>query len=135
MIYEFLAVPRHQGKYIIPAIEFVYYDTQAKQYKTLTSEAYELDVAKGEGGDSQMQTFSDQEDIQMLGSDIRYIKLGDSKQNAEGDYFFTSAAYLIALVVLCLLFVSLFVIFRQRAIENADMVKMRGKKANKVATK
>ena len=135
MVYEFLAVPRHQGKYTIPAVEFVYYDTQAKQYKTLTSEAYELDVAKGEGGESQMQTFSDQEDIQMLGSDIRHIKLGDSKQNAEGDYFFTSAAYLIALVVLCLLFVSLFVIFRQRAIENADMVKMRGKKANKVATK
>ena len=135
MIYEFLAVPRHQGKYTIPAVEFVYYDTQAKQYKTLTSEAYELDVAKGEGGESQMQTFSDQEDIQMLGSDIRYIKLGESKQNAEGDYFFTSVAYLIALVVLCLLFVSLFVIFRQRAIENADMVKMRGKKANKVATK
>ena len=135
MIYEFLAVPRHQGKYTIPSIEFVYYDTQAKQYKTLSSEAYELDVAKGEGGESQMQTFSDQEDIQMLGSDIRYIKLGESKQNAEGDYFFTSVAYLIALVVLCLLFVSLFVIFRQRAIENADMVKMRGKKANKVATK
>ncbi len=135
MIYEFLAVPRHQGKYTIPAVEFVYYDTQAKQYKTLTSEAYELDVAKGEGGDSKMQTFSDQEDIKMLGSDIRYIKLGDSKQNVEGDYFFTSVAYLIALVVLCLLFVSLFVIFRQRAIENADMVKMRGKKANKVATK
>ena len=135
MIYEYLAVPRHQGKYTIPAIEFVYYDTQAKEYKTLTSEAYELDIAKGEGGESQMQTFSSQEDIQMLGSDIRYIKLGESKQNADGDYFFTSAAYLIALVVLCLLFISLFVIFRQRAIENADMVKVRGKKANKVATK
>lgn len=135
MIYEFLAVPRHQGKYTIPAVEFVYYDTQAKEYKTLTSEAYALDIAKGEGGESEMQTFSEQEDIQMLGSDIRYIKLGDSKQNVDGDLFFTSVNYLIALMVLFLLFVSLFVIFHQRAIENADMVKVRGKKANKVAAK
>jgi tetratricopeptide (TPR) repeat protein len=135
MVYEFLAVPRHQGKFTIPAVEFTYFDTQTHQYKTLTSESYELDVAKGEGGDSEMQTFSDQEDIQMLGSDIRHIKLGDARQMEDGGFFFTSPAYLIALAVLCLMFISLFVIFRQRAIENADLVKVRGKKANKVAAK
>ena len=37
--------------------------------------------------------------------------------------------------VLALIFVSLFVVFRQRAIDNANVTKMRGKKANKVATK
>jgi tetratricopeptide (TPR) repeat protein len=38
-------------------------------------------------------------------------------------------------VVLALTFITLFVVFRQRAIENANVTKMRGKKANKVATK
>jgi len=34
-----------------------------------------------------------------------------------------------------LIFISMFVIFRHRAIDNANIVKQRGKKANKVATK
>jgi len=37
--------------------------------------------------------------------------------------------------LLTLAFISLFVIFRQRAIERANITKQRGKKANKVATK
>lgn len=135
MIYEFLAVPRHQGQYTIPPVEFVYYDTQAKEYKTLTSEAYELNVAKGEGGESQVQTFSNQEDIQMLGSDIRHIKLGNATIKSDGDYFFGSVQYLISIAALLLTFATLFVIFHQRAIENADYGRIRGKKANKIATK
>ena len=135
MVYEFLAVPRHQGKYTISPVEFVYYDTQSKEYKTLTSEAYELNVAKGEGGDSQMQTFSDQEDIQLLGSDIRHIKLGNSTVKSDGDYFFGSISYIMAIVALLITFLTLFFIFRQRAIENADLGRVRGKKANKIATK
>lgn len=35
MIYDFLAVPRNQGNYTIPAVEFTYYDTSANKYKTL----------------------------------------------------------------------------------------------------
>ena len=135
MVYEFLAVPRHQGQYTIPPVEFTYYDTQEKQYKTLTSEGYDLNVAKGEGSDSQKQAFTDQEDIQMLASDIRYIKLDNVGQQSDGKFFFASPTYWIALLALFVAFVSLFVIFRQRAIENADVVKARGKKANKVATK
>lgn len=135
MIYEFLAVPRHQGKYTIPPIEFVYYDTQVKQYKTLTSEEFHLDVAKGEGDESQMQTYSDQEDIQMLGSDIRHIKLGKSTIKADGDYFFGSIYYISCIIALLTGFVTLFLVFRKRAIENADLGKVRGKKANKIATK
>ena len=135
MIYEFLAVPRHQGQYTIPPIEFVYFDTQSKEYKTLTSEEYHLNVAKGEGGDSQVQTFSDQEVIQMLGSDIRHIKLGNATIKSDGDYFFGSMMYILSIVVLLITFLTLFLVFRQRAIENADLGKVRGKKANKIATK
>ena len=135
MVYEFLAVPRHQGQYTIPPVEFTYYDTQEKQYRTLTSDSYQLNVAKGEGSDSQKQAFTDQEDIQMLASDIRYIKLDNAGQQSDGEVFFASTTYWIALLALFVAFISLFVIFRQRAIENADVVKARGKKANKVATK
>jgi len=136
MIYEYLAVPRHQGKYHVPPVEFTYFDTKEKQYKTLTSEAYDLTVAKGDGDETSVQSFGgSQEDIQMLANDIRYIKLGNVNMQSEGSLFFASTLYWIALAVLALVFILLFVVFRQRAIENADVVKARGKKANKVAVK
>lgn len=136
MIYEYLAVPRHQGKYHVPPVEFTYFDTKEKQYKTLTSEAYDLAVAKGDGDETTVQSYGgSQEDIQMLANDIRYIKLGNVNMQSEGSLFFASTLYWIALAVLVLVFILLFVVFRQRAIENADLVKARGKKANKVAVK
>ena len=136
MIYEYLAVPRHLGKYHVPPVEFTYFDTKEKQYKTLTSEAYDLAVAKGDGDETTVQSYGgSQEDIQMLANDIRYIKLGNVNMQSEGSLFFASTLYWIALAILVLVFILLFVIFRQRAIENADLVKVRGKKANKVAVK
>ena len=136
MSYDFLAVPRHQGEFDIPAIKFIYYDTQSKAYKTLETEAFHLSVAKGEGsGSSTVQDFTGQEDVQLLAKDIRFIKQGDAELRADGEFFFGSTGYWIGIAVLLGAFLSLFVIFRQRAIENADIVKMRAGKANKVATK
>jgi tetratricopeptide (TPR) repeat protein len=133
MIYDVLIVPRHQGKYEIPPVELTYFDTSENAYKTIKSEGFTLDVAKGSGAAS-VSDFSGQ-DLQELSKDIRYIKLGDTRQRALDDFFFGSTAYWISLVVLALIFITLFIVFRQRAIDNANVTKMRGKKANKVATK
>ena len=133
MIYDFLAVPRHQGTYEIPPVEYTYFDTHANTYKTVKTEAFKLHVAKGDGTNTVV--FSAQEDVRQLNSDIRYIKTGDTRQHAVGDYFFGSTAYWVALAVLLLSFISLFIIFRHRAIENANIVKQRASKANKVAVK
>ena len=133
IIYDFLAVPRHQGTFEIPAVEYTYFDTRSNQYKTVRTEPFTLNVAKGEGGTA--TAYSGQEDIKQLNSDIHYIKTGETRQHAVDDFFFGSTRYWVALCVLFLGFVSLFVIFRQRAIDNADIVKQRAGKANKVATK
>lgn len=133
MIYDMLVVPRHQGKYEIPPVEFTYFDTTTNSYQTVKSEGFSLDVAKGAGA-GKVNDFSGQE-LQELSKDIRYIKTGDVRQHSVDDFFFGSTAYWICLVVLALIFITLFVVFRQRAIENANVTKMRGKKANKVATK
>ena len=134
MIYDILAVPRHQGKYEIPPISFTYYDTSTHKYETVKTEGFTLDVAKGSGAAS-VSDFTGQEDLQLLNKDIRHIKTGDTRQHSIDDFFFGSAGYWVSLGVLALIFISLFVIFRQRAIENANISKQRGKKANKVATK
>ena len=134
MIYDILIVPRHQGHYEIPPVELIYFDTSANAYKTVKSEPMVLDVAKGAGPGS-VADFSGQQDLQELSRDIRYIKTGDVKQQGFGEFFFGSTAYWVTLLIMAIVFISLFVIFRQRAIENGNVTKRRAGKANKVATK
>ena len=134
MIYDILIVPRHQGHYELPPVSFTYFDTTAKAYKTVQSEPLVLDVAQG-AVPGTMTDFSGQQDLQELSRDIRYIKTGDVRLQGLDEFFFGSVAYWITLAVMALVFISLFVIFRQRAIENANVTKRRAGKANKVATK
>ncbi len=133
MVYDILVVPRHQGKYEIPPVEFTYYDTQSNSYKTLRSQPFTLDVAKGDGTSSVAAYTS--EEVKQLNKDIRYIKTAPSRLREVDDYFFGSVFYWISLAVLLAVFISLFIIFRHRAIENANIGKMRGKRANKVAVR
>ena len=134
MIYDILIVPRHQGHYEIPPVSLTYFDTTSKTYRTVTSEPLTLDVAKGSGPGA-MSDYSGQQDLQELSRDIRYIKTGDVRQQGIDEFFFGSTAYWVTLAIMALVFISLFVIFRQRAIENANVTKRRAGKANKVATK
>ena len=133
MIYDILVVPRHQGKYEIPPVSFTYFDTSTNSYQTIKSKSFTLDVAKGSGPGA-VNDYSGQ-DLQELSKDIRYIKMGNVRQHSLDEFFFGSTTYWVCLAVLALVFITLFVVFRQRAIENADLTKIRGKKANKVATK
>ena len=133
MIYDILIVPRHQGSYEIPPVELTYFDTMAKAYKTIKTDSMTLEVAKGSGA-GKVNDFTEQ-DVQELNKDIRHIKTGDVRQHGVENFFFGSTAYWVSLIVLLVVFISLFIIFRQRAIDNANVTKMRGKKANKVATK
>lgn len=134
IVYDFLAVPRHQGTYEIPAIEYTYFDTKTNSYKTLHTEPFTLKVAKGDG-QTTVSSFAGQEDVKQLANDIRYIHTGDAAQHGVNDFFFASTGYWVVLAVLMATFISLFVIFRRRAIENANLVKQRAGKANKVAVK
>ena len=120
IIYDFLAVPRHPGKFEIPPIEYVYYDTSEHKYKTVKTDGFTLNVAKGSGSGS-VSSYTAQEDVQLLNSDIHYIHTGDTRQHAAGDFFFGSAEYWCILLSFFAVFVALLVIFRHRAIENANI--------------
>lgn len=134
--FEYLAIPRHAGNFTIPAVEFTYFDLKSNSYKTLKTEAYNLKVAKGQGNaDQVISDFTNKESVKMLGSDIRFIKLGDSSLHPKGDFFFGTVGYYLCYLIPLLLFVVFAVIYRQKALENANVAKVKTKKANKVATR
>ena len=130
MIYDFLAVPRNVGAYEIPAVEFVYYDTDANTYKTARTQSFTVNVLKGDGSATGVSDFSE-----MKNKDIRPIKEGKVKTYGAEDFFYQSKWYWMGILLPLLFFVTLLILFRKRAIDNANIVKMRGKKANKIATK
>lgn len=134
--FEYLVLPRHAGKYTIPAPEFTYFDLKTKRYKTLRTETYSIQVDKGAQVDQVVSNYvSNKEDVKVLGKDIRYIKQGKVTLIEYNNYFFGSLAYLLWYALPALLFISLLIFYRKQMKENANISKLRTKKANKVAIK
>ena len=105
-VIEYLAIPRHAGNYTIPPVEFTYFDFKSKSYKTLKTDAYTLNVAKGEGSaDQVVANYTSKEDLKVLGKDIRYIKTGETSLTPKDDYFYGSAPYYLWYIIPFSLFV------------------------------
>ena len=129
MVYDFLAVPRNQGSYTIPSVELTYYDTSKNAYKTIKTQPFKVEVEKGDGTSGESEDFASQD------KDIHTIKLGKAEQHKANEMFFGSFGYWISLLMPLIAFVVLLIVFRRRAIENADIVKKRSNRAGKIATK
>ena len=129
MVYDFLAVPRNQGSYTIPSVELTYYDTSKNAYKTIKTQPFKVEVEKGDGTSAESEDFASQD------KDIHTIKLGKVEQHKANEMFFGSFGYWISLLMPLIAFVVLLIVFRRRAIENADIVKKRSNRAGKIATK
>ncbi|KAA6308941.1 hypothetical protein EZS27_039484, partial [termite gut metagenome] len=135
-VIEYLTIPRHAGTFKIPALTFSYFDVKSKSYKTLATDAYTLYVEKGEGNSEQVTgSFTNKEELRILGEDIRFIKLNEVKLHPKGDFFFGSTAYWLFYIIPVLAFIVFIFISRKAAIENANVTGMRMKQANKVAIK
>lgn len=134
--YEYLAIPRHAGKFTIPPVSFTYFDLKTKTYKTLKSEEYVINVEKGQGNaDQVIADFTNKESVKMLGNDVRYIKRGTTQFAQRGDYFYGTTAYWMWYIIPFVLFVGVILMYRKQAMDNANTAKMKTKKANKVAVK
>ncbi|MGP1539623.1 BatD family protein [Bacteroides pyogenes] len=135
-IVECLAIPRHAGTYKIPAISFSYFDIRSKSYKTLHTEEYTVKVEKGAGNANQViANFTNKEDLKVLGEDIRYIKQNEVTLVPKGHFFYGSMRFWLFYIIPTLAFIVLFIVYRKQAIENANVAKIKTKRANKIAVK
>ena len=140
---EYLAIPRAAGEYILPPVQFGYFDTEKGQYQVLSTPEYTLHIARGAGDQSAVAqpagvSYVNKEDIRELGSDIRYISAANFVPASDNEVMrmqFGSwqmgALYGGPLVIA----LGLFIIFRKRIRENADIIGVRKRQANSVARK
>jgi uncharacterized membrane protein len=134
--FEYLVIPRHSGNFKIDPIEFTYFDTQSKQYKTISAGPFDINVEKGANESaSTVVSGVSKEDVKFLGRDIQYIKTQKPTFTKKGEYFVLSLKFWLFYIVSILLFIASIVLWQKRIRENANIVFVKNKRANKVAHK
>ena len=132
--FEFPFIPRSEGVFEIPPVEYSYYDIKQGKYVTLKSEPVEVKVAKGDGvaAGKLVQGISKQS-VASLGEDIRYILQGAAGLGRKGHFFVGSWIFFVLLALLVVVYAVLYWALKKQAKLRGDVVRTRNKKANKVA--
>ncbi len=135
--FEYVLIPRYAGDFKIGPFSFSYFDAAAGQFKTVTQDAFDLIVEKGEGeeGVSPAVNIANKEDIRLIGSDIRYIKQGQYPLESGNSLFYRSMPFYAALVIPILLFVLLLSYVEFQKAQGKDVTRLRSKKATGLAKK
>lgn len=136
--FEYPFIARAEGEFEIPAVEFSYFDPARRQYHTLTSKGLLMEVtpdAKGTSSEAVVLPGRglSKEEVKLLGEDIRFIKLGDSRLGKEREPLIFSRLYWALLGVIIVLFGIIYLALRRKIRESQNLVLVRGKRANKVA--
>jgi hypothetical protein len=130
MTVEYTFVPQSVGKFTIGSDKFVYFNPATKQYVTLTTPSYDLDVAKGAGSSS---TTVDKEDVKIKNADIIHIKLGDKGLSHDHTLIIDRWWYWAIYIALAAILAAAIAFAAKRIRLNADVTGQRLAKANKMA--
>lgn len=131
---EYLFIPRYQGTYKVAPVTFSYYDNNSNSYKTQSTPEYTLNVAKDPNAGESNATSFNQSEVKVE-QDIRYLKTGEPSFSKIDSFLFGSTAYYLWYVIPFLAFVVCLILYRKQIKENADVIRMKTKQANKVAVK
>ena len=135
--YEYLMIPRTEGNYEIPEIEFTYFDLGKKNYVTLSSGKLNLKVVKGDGSVATVVEANriNKSDVAVLGNDIRYIKTNNVVFSPSANKFYHSIMFYILCILPFLLVGGAIVYAQQQKALNSNALLVKSKGATKLANK
>jgi hypothetical protein len=131
--FEYTAIPRHPGNFVVEPFSLVYFDPETGKYQTLRTRSFTIQANKGNEDSTTLVTSNlTKEDIELLGSDIRYIEdkttLRPAKIFIFGKPWF-NGIYLGSI----LLFIIILVVRKEQLRRSADVARYRNRKAGKLA--
>lgn len=133
VVYDYVVVPRHGGKFNIAPVEFCYFDPETESYKTLKTDSFSIAVAKSKTTGS--SNYHEQEDLKVLNNDIRFIKLGNVGKSESDTFLFGSMSYWMYYIASTGLFILILILFNRQIKKSKDISGMRVQKASKAASK
>ena len=132
--FEWVLIPRNQGNYEIPALDFVFFDPATGHYVTHHIDAIPVRIHKGDPN-SMKNVTSSKSDVKLLSNDINYIQVRrtpfsprNSRDRAEGWFWVALGAILCAAVAAAL-------VGLRRQAHQQDIAGMRLRRATKEARK
>ena len=134
--FEYLFIPRNAGEFTIPPIAFSYFNPSTGNYTTTHSPEFKLHIEKGDESQNTTVTSSlTQEDVRLIGRDIRFIKQNQYKLKPKSALFFGSSLYWGIIGCSLFLFLTIVLIYRKQLRESRNIQLSRNKKASKIARK
>jgi len=128
-IFEYPIIPRKQGRYIIPKIEWSYFDIKTEKYKVYTVGPFTINVLKGDDYKDNESTYVESK------SEIAPIKTEFNIVKNTKTYWVKSPIGVGLTLLPILMMPLLFFIRRQRDINKPSEDEIKFNKANKVALK
>lgn len=131
--FQYIIIPRVEGNYSIPELNFTYFDPQTREYKTLTTEGYDLKIEKGKNDSKFVEQMSEREKYRNMSiTDVFASK--DKRDGILIPVFSFPILYVLILVLIIALVIMIRLTAKQLK-EREDVVGVKLKKANKVAMK
>ncbi len=134
--FEYPFIARAEGDYTVPKVEFSYFNPSNNAYMTVSTNPFNLTITAdkgGNGGAAQIISGVSKSDIAMLGSDIRFIKLGSANLKHEREPLILSWLYFLIVGAMLALWGAMFVMLRRMIRDSKNEALRRGKRASKVA--
>lgn len=132
--WEYLMIPRSEGNYRIPPVQFSYFNPSSSSYNTLSSGEINLAVLRGEDLETGPAVAGySREDIRILGSDIRFIKTGGVVLQRIGHDPFGTFRFYLWFIFPLLIFAILVIIQRKKIRDRADIALLKNRRASKMA--
>ena len=103
--FEYLLIPRYQGKYKIPSFDFISYNTKLKKYTTKKTLNHSITVLKSDNNESELSNYNQQK-IESSNNDINYIKNKTSlveKNSSRVDIKIFHLLFFLPLIILIIL--------------------------------
>ena len=135
-VFEYPFIPRSEGVFEIPPVEYSYYNISSGKYITLKSDSLALKVLPG---DNISQTSGaiisgiNKQSVVNLGNDIRYIATSSPKLVKRGSFFIGSIWFFIILLLVVALWFVVDKVLNVRRKLKGDVKRTRNRRANKVA--
>jgi hypothetical protein len=131
---EYLIIPRNAGDRAIEPIPFSYFDLDRNAYYTVRSPRFDFRVIQGKdmsGGAS----IAAKSSIQLLGEDIRYLKLSLGELHNVDESFFSGNALLALVILPPFVFITAFVYRKRQETLSGNIATLRSAKAGREASR
>ena len=135
--FEYPFIARSYGDFTVGPVNYSYYDISQGKYVTISAPEVTIKVSPdGMAGQSGAEGLAGtvRQAVRNIGSDIRFIATDRPDLRTEGKFLVSSPIFYVILAVLAALYFILASAISKMRERRADVVGMRNRKANKMAT-